>query len=102
MEQAKALKEKFNNNIYLGKKDRKHYIQDIIKTKEVLPRVNLQFLREEPLNKAPRNFSRGRGQLVDSYMYNEREVREVNSIRQAVQPTRREIEQESPIKRVNK
>jgi len=26
-------------------KDRKQYIQSIIKTKEVLPRVNLQFLK---------------------------------------------------------
>ncbi len=40
-EKVKLIKENRNNNVYLG--DKQHYIQSIIKTKQVLPRIKLQF-----------------------------------------------------------
>lgn len=69
-EKAKIIKENRNNNVYLGKggMDRKQYIQEIIRTKEVLPRVNLQRFNQSPSPKnQPPTY---RGQLVDSIMLN--------------------------------
>lgn len=40
-EKVKLIKENRNNNVYLG--DKQQYIQSIIKTKQVLPRIKLQF-----------------------------------------------------------